>query len=135
MHEGPRLLGRPAPPVHRAVPSGVLLASALHSLRGSGPGAAQERSFSGAKHGQGCAADLAMHVERRTAETLAKAQRGGLPLPTDDEVHAFAGDGAACDGCGDAISLPEMLVTINVRGILRLCFHDSCYETWASLAK
>jgi hypothetical protein len=67
---------------------------------------------------------------RRDEKTTLKTRLGGLPAPTHDSPTKGLGDGTSCDGCGETIVPTDPMLSVDVRGVLSLHFHDSCYEAW-----
>jgi hypothetical protein len=73
-----------------------------------------------------------MPEQRRFEKTLDKMRGGGLPAPTHDPRQLNPGDGSPCDGCEETIEPSEGLLTVSIRGVLTLRFHEACYIAWSS---
>ena len=72
-----------------------------------------------------------MPEQERFERTIDKTRCGGLPAPTRTTAEFLPGNGQACAGCGDAITVHETLYSVDMRGI-RLHFHQECYVAWST---
>lgn len=72
---------------------------------------------------------------RRSEKTVDKVRRGGLPTATHDPRQLSVGDGTPCDGCGETVEPSEQLLSVSVRGVLTLRFHETCYAAWSSVKR
>jgi hypothetical protein len=68
--------------------------------------------------------------KRRAELTTAKIRRGALLVPKSHRRKIGAGDGTACNGCGEIITATEKMHSARVDGVVDLRFHDSCYTAW-----
>jgi hypothetical protein len=73
-----------------------------------------------------------MPDRRRAAKTIMKIRNGGVAAPTHDPPRQQLGNGFPCDGCDETIVPTDPMYVVNVRGVLQLHFHDSCYEAWSA---
>jgi hypothetical protein len=73
--------------------------------------------------------------QRRFEKTHEKIRHGGLSAPTHDPRQIGVGDGSVCDGCGETIEPRDHLISVNVRGVLALRFHDKCYAAWSTFKR
>jgi hypothetical protein len=76
-----------------------------------------------------------MPDQRRFEKTVEKMRRGALPAATHDPRQLSLGDGTRCDGCDETVEPSEGLVSVSVRGVLTLRFHEACYAAWSSFKR
>ena len=76
-----------------------------------------------------------MPEQERFQRTIDKTQLGGLPASNLVAAEFWPGNGGACAGCGDAITRHETLYSVDMRGVLRLHFHEECYVAWSTYTR
>ena len=72
-------------------------------------------------------------IQARIARTLKKTRTGGLPAAFEGKLWAGRGTFAACNGCGDKISIDEAEYEIELAEALTFRFHATCYHAWKTL--
>ena len=71
----------------------------------------------------------------RTGRTVDKAQRGGLPAPSDKaETWAGPGSGRECSGCEEKIERSEHEFEIAFSETLAFRFHGECHTAWLAFS-
>jgi hypothetical protein len=65
----------------------------------------------------------------RLRKTKDKTQRGDLPTPSTAKRTLMLGTGVPCDGCGETLSVADMMCAVSTKGLL-LKFHVDCHRTW-----
>jgi hypothetical protein len=71
----------------------------------------------------------------RTGRTVDKAQRGGLPAPSDKaETWAGPGSDRECSGCEEKIERSEHEFAIAFSETLAFRFHGECHTAWLAFS-
>jgi hypothetical protein len=68
----------------------------------------------------------------RSARTLEKAGRGGLPATFKRQLWVGPGSDKPCSGCGEMISRTEREFEV-FADTLTFLFHGECYKAWVSM--
>lgn len=76
---------------------------------------------------------MAAEQDRRRADkTRMRLRAGDFKPPAQDigdrEIRTL------CDGCGEAIEVPDKIYTVNIGGVFDLRLHETCYSAWIAFA-
>jgi len=71
----------------------------------------------------------------RSAHTLEKAGRGGLPATFKRQLWVGPGSDKLCNGCGETISDTEREFEVIFADTLTFVFHAECYKAWHSRSR